>query len=69
MIGPVVDAQTATQKLIPHELLGKWVVVKELNTRTISCWGEKDAKKVLGTSIEYSREALSWGSFIRRLTG
>jgi len=37
------------------------VVVKQLNTRTISCWGEKEAKKVLGTSIQYSPDSLRWG--------
>gem|GEM_PF-6929173 len=38
---------------IPSTIRGKWAVRRELPTRTISCWGEADAKKIIGTQIEY----------------
>ena len=60
---PAVQCSVAVGQIsdrVPHELLGKWIVVKQLNTRTISCWGEKEAKKILGTSIRYSPDSLSW---------
>lgn len=60
IICPVAAAQGSDR--IPHELLGTWVVVTQLSTRTISCWGEKEAKKILGTSIRYSPDSLSWGT-------
>jgi hypothetical protein len=67
----IICSVAAAQSLdrIPNDLLGTWVVVKELNTRTISCWGEKDAKKILGTSIRYSPDSLSWGSLHTKVEG
>jgi len=57
----VVTAQTQT---IPKEIWGKWVVTRELPARTISCWGEKEAKALLGTEIEYSRELFRWKNIV-----
>jgi hypothetical protein len=45
---------------IPQELVGKWVIQRELPTRTISCWGEKEAKAIIGTEIEYTTDSFRW---------
>jgi hypothetical protein len=45
---------------IPKELWGKWTIRRELPTRAISCWGDADAKKIVGTHIEYSARAFRW---------
>ncbi|MFY9903655.1 MAG: hypothetical protein WBD45_16310 [Terriglobales bacterium] len=45
---------------IPQELVGKWIVQRELPARTISCWGEKEAKAILGTEIEYTTDSFRW---------
>lgn len=45
---------------IPEDIWGRWVVSREIPTKTISCWGEADAKKLLGTEIEYSGEVFRW---------
>jgi len=45
---------------IPQELVSKWVVQRELPTRTISCWGEKEAKALIGTEIEYTVDSFRW---------
>jgi hypothetical protein len=45
---------------IPQELIGKWVIQRELPTRTISCWGEREAKAIIGTKIEYTVDSLRW---------
>jgi hypothetical protein len=45
---------------VPQELVGKWVIQRELPTRTISCWGEKEAKAIIGTEIEYTVDSLRW---------
>ena len=45
---------------IPSRIWGKWIVKRELPTRAISCWGEEDAKKVIGTQIEYSDKVFRW---------
>jgi hypothetical protein len=50
----------APSQAIPKSIWGKWRIVRELPTRTISCWGESDAKKIMGTEIEYSERAFRW---------
>jgi len=45
---------------IPSAIWGKWIVKRELPTRTISCWGDEDAKKIIGTQIEYSDKVFRW---------
>ena len=45
---------------IPQELVGKWVIQREPPTRTTSCWGEKEAKAIIGTEIEYTAESFRW---------
>ena len=53
-------SQTVLSGAVPDYLLGKWKVVRLLPTRTISCWGNKDAKQVVGTTIEYSHRSIQW---------
>ena len=62
-------SQTQTVDSIPRELLGKWSVVRELNTRTISCWGDEQAKKIIGTTIDYSPRTLSWRNLHTKVNG
>jgi hypothetical protein len=45
---------------MPQEIWGTWIVRRELPTRTISCWGESDAKKIIGSQIEYSEKVFRW---------
>ncbi len=51
---------TVAAQNIPQELVGKWVIQRELPTRTISCWGEKEAKAIIGTEITYTTDSLQW---------
>jgi hypothetical protein len=53
-------AKAAPSQTIPKELWGTWVVRREVPTHTISCWGEKEAKKIIGTEIEYSAQRFRW---------
>jgi endonuclease YncB( thermonuclease family) len=55
LVGSTLVAQN-----IPQELVGKWVVQRELPTRTISCWGDREAKAIIGTEIEYTADSFSW---------
>jgi hypothetical protein len=52
-------ATTSAQE-IPREIWGKWVVRRVLPAGTISCWGDTEARKLLGTEIEYSAEFFRW---------
>jgi hypothetical protein len=58
-LGWIAPAQT-----IPKSLWGKWIVQRELPTTTISCWGDKEAKALLGTELEYSPEFFRWNKII-----
>lgn len=42
------------------QLYGRWAVRRVLPTTTITCWGEKDVKGVIGTQIEYSDKVFRW---------
>ncbi len=52
-------AQVVAQQ-IPQQLWGKWAVKRLIPTTTISCWGNEDAKIVVGTEIEYSAKTFRW---------
>jgi uncharacterized protein YecT (DUF1311 family) len=51
---------------IPVQLIGRWTVVKTLPTKTISCWGEAEAKSVIGTEIVYTAESFQWKDAVTR---
>jgi hypothetical protein len=51
---------------IPSELWGVWVVRRELSTSRISCWGEAEARAILGTKIEYSADSFRWEDRVAR---
>src|SRR2546427_747249 len=48
------------------ELWGTWVVRREVPTTTISCWGDKEAKKLIGTEIEYSAQIFRWNKTVTK---
>ena len=62
-------AQTRAESVVPSELWGKWTIVREINTRTISCWGEKQARQTIGTAITYSPNGLIWKNLRTRAQG
>lgn len=49
---------------IPEDIWGKWVVGREIPTTAISCWSEAEAKKLIGTEIEYSRDVFRWKNVV-----
>jgi hypothetical protein len=57
---------SSAAKDIPTELRGKWKVAREIRTSTISCWGSKEAKQLIGTEIEYSADSLRWKDRVAR---
>ena len=67
----VSDAASQTQaaSVVPSELWGKWVIVREIDTRTISCWGEKQARQTIGTAIIYSPNGLRWRNLRTKAEG
>jgi hypothetical protein len=55
-----VTSTVVAAQNIPQELAGKWVIQRELPTQTISCWGEKEAKAIIGTEITYTTDSFRW---------
>jgi hypothetical protein len=62
--GVLLMASGCVAQTIPSTIWGKWRIKRELPTRTISCWGEADAKKIIGTQIEYSDRLFRWNGFV-----
>ena len=51
---------SASASVIPEQLIGKWTVVRTLPAKTISCWGDSDAKTLIGTTITYTADSFRW---------
>ena len=45
---------------VPKDIWGHWVVTRQLAATTISCWGEAEAKKLIGTELVYSAQSFRW---------
>jgi hypothetical protein len=54
----------ATAQKMPEDLLGKWIIQRELPTKTISCWGEEDGRAIIGSEIEYTPDSFRWKSTV-----
>jgi hypothetical protein len=54
------DSNVKVGASIPPELLGKWTVRKVFPITGITCWADKEAKAVLGTTLEYRQDGFFW---------
>ena len=55
---------TTSAQTTSSELYGKWKIRRILPARTISCWGDKEAKTIIGTEIEFSQKYFRWKDII-----
>lgn len=53
-------ASTPAQN-IPRQLHGRWRIKRILPAGGISCWSGKEAKRLIGTEIEYTDGTVRWG--------
>ncbi len=53
-----------TAQAIPEQLRGKWIVERVLPTSTISCWGNRESKQLIGTEIQYSADSFQWKNMV-----
>jgi hypothetical protein len=51
---------SAVAQEIPEQLRGEWTIRRIVPTRTISCWGTKEARLLIGTRIAYTSDTLRW---------
>src|SRR5581483_605759 len=54
--------QAETNQTMPPQILGTWVVHRQIPTKTISCWSKEDAQKLLGSEIQYSDKIFRWSN-------
>ena len=45
---------------VPKDIWGHWIVTRQLPATTISCWGEAEAQKLIGTELAYSAQSFRW---------
>ena len=45
---------------IPQQLQGDWLVTRLIPTRTISCWDNREAKRLLSTTVHYGTDSFRW---------
>lgn len=60
----VLGLATTAVAQIPKELWGRWMVEHELPTTTIPCWSGPEAKKLIGTELDYSDRIFRWNNVI-----
>lgn len=56
--------QAAAAQAIPKEISGTWVITRQLPTTADSCWTKADARKIIGTEIQYSDKLFRWNKTI-----
>jgi hypothetical protein len=66
VIGLICLVPSMPAQPIPKELWGRWIVRRDLPTHMISCWGDGEARKLLGTEIEYSGELFRWKDIVTK---
>ena len=62
----LVLGSSAPAQPLPRLLWGIWIVRRELPTKTISCWSEKEAQVLIGTQLEYSSNVFRWHKTITK---
>jgi hypothetical protein len=45
---------------VPYQLWGTWIVTREIPTRTITCWDDKQSRALIGEHIDYGPHSLRW---------
>jgi hypothetical protein len=59
LLGSVLSLPAAAQA-IPPSLLGTWKIVKILPTQAPSCWDEKRASTLVGSTLRYQKALMTW---------
>lgn len=52
--------QAGARQPTPPQIVGTWTVLRQLPTKTISCWSKEEAQKLVGSEIEYSDKMFRW---------
>ena len=58
VLSGTLGAQNASS--MPAELEGTWRIQRIIPTRTITCWDERQARKLIGTLVRYTPAEFQW---------
>ena len=50
----------AYAQAIPASIIGSWRIVKILPTHHVTCWGDKQARPLIGSALTYRPHAMLW---------
>lgn len=53
-------ALSSTTGDVPDEIRGTWTVTRVIPTATITCWGKRESRKLIGTQIVYTAHGFRW---------
>lgn len=59
---------TAAEPL-PARLAGTWRISRVLPTTNVTCWGEKEARPLVGSTLTYSQHRMRWRDGFVPLSG
>jgi hypothetical protein len=45
---------------VPARLQGAWRITRVLPTNNVSCWGDEEARKLVGSSLTYRSRSMRW---------
>src|SRR5215469_11692330 len=60
VLGLLQGEKAERKHSMPEPIVGTWIVSREIPTRTISCWGKEDARKLIRTELQYSDKVFRW---------
>ena len=60
VLGLLQSEKAERRQPMPETIVGTWSVSREIPTKTISCWGKEDARKVIRTELQYSDKSFRW---------
>ena len=60
VLGLLQTEKAERRQPMPEAIVGTWSVSREIPTKTISCWGKEDARKLIRTELQYSDKIFRW---------
>jgi hypothetical protein len=60
VLGLLQGDKAERKQSMPEAIVGTWIVSREIPTRTISCWGKEEARKLIRTELQYSDKIFRW---------
>jgi len=60
VLGLLPGEKAERRQPMPEAIVGTWTVIREIPTRTISCWSKEDTRKLIRSELQYSDKVFRW---------